>query len=144
MISVLRRADESSLFPRFRNRLRPASPNPRWLPGQLVPPAWRNRTGRHSRPVQRKACLFIRGWDAALPCSASHSGQRGEVLFCQWPPLHFDFSAAFEGSGYILPPQLALSTLQRVNFIALRLVMMQRAGVTREVRVSGEHERERE
>lgn len=48
VISALRRADESSLFPRFRNRLRPASPNPRWLPGQLVPPAWRNRTGRHS------------------------------------------------------------------------------------------------
>lgn len=83
-----------------------------------MPPAWRNRTSRHSRPVQQKACLFIRGWDAALSLLRFTQWAAGEVLFCQWPPLHFDFSAAFEGSGYILPPQLALSTLQRVNFIA--------------------------
>lgn len=106
--------------------------------------AWRYRTSQHWQPDwlvrQRPVCLSKVGMPP--PPVALHTGLKS--FSSQRPPLHFDFSAAFEGSGYILPPRLALSTPQRVNFIALRHDMMQRAGVTREVRVSGEHEREHE
>lgn len=80
----LRRADESSLFPRFRNRLGPASPNPRLLPGQLVPPAWRNRT---SLAGSAKGLFVYQRLGCHPPLrSASHSG-RGPFLSMAASPL---------------------------------------------------------
>lgn len=92
---------------------------------------------------QRPVCLPEVGMPPS-PVALQTVRQRPKSFLVNGRLSTLTFQRHLREAAIFYPPRLALSTPQRVNFIAARLVMMQRAGVTREVRVSGEHERERE
>lgn len=103
--------------------------------------AWCYRTGQHSRLVQLKTCLFIEGWDAALSCSASHSGQ-GPFLSTAASPLWL-FSSIW-GQGLYFTPSVGPVDSSEGEFYCSVAGRDAKGRCQREVRVSGEHDRERE